>query len=91
MLSRLTLPALIGLSTLPQFGQGAAGSLSKSYRADLLSVYQAALQNDPQLSAARHAFQGQAESVPQALSGLLPNLSVGTEKRLPGWFETALS
>jgi outer membrane protein len=45
--------------------------------AELLAVYQAASINDAQLSSARHAFQAQTEAVPQARSGLLPNLTAG--------------
>ncbi len=45
--------------------------------ADLLSVYQAAFRNDAQLSAARHAYRAQIEAVPQARSGLLPNVTAG--------------
>lgn len=46
-------------------------------RADLLGVYQAALDNDAQLAAARHAYQAQREAVPQARAGLLPSLTAG--------------
>lgn len=52
-------------------------SYGGKHRADLMGVYQAALANDAQLSAARHAFQAQREAVPQARAGLLPNLSAG--------------
>lgn len=44
---------------------------------DLLSVYEAATLNDPQLSAARHAYQAQLEAVPQARAGLLPQITAG--------------
>lgn len=45
--------------------------------ADLLGVYQAASQNDAQLSAARHAYRAQIEAVPQARAGLLPEVTAG--------------
>ncbi|TNF83814.1 TolC family outer membrane protein [Pseudomonas sp. ICMP22404] len=45
--------------------------------ADLLGVYQSAFNNDAQLAAARHAYLAQREAVPQARSGLLPNLTAG--------------
>lgn len=49
---------------------------SRSETIDLSGVYQLAIVNDPQLSAAEAAFQAQSEVVPQALAGLLPNLSL---------------
>jgi len=45
--------------------------------ADLLGVYEAAKQSDPQISAARHAYQAQLEAVPQARAGLLPEITAG--------------
>ncbi|MCP1456099.1 TolC family outer membrane protein [Pseudomonas kilonensis] len=48
-----------------------------SVHADLIGVYQSAFQSDAQLSAARHAYLAQREAVPQARSGLLPNLTAG--------------
>ncbi len=60
----------------------AQGASESGARADLLGVYQAAVQNDPQLSAARHAFKGQAQAVPQAVAGLLPNISAGTKTEI---------
>lgn len=45
--------------------------------ADLLAVYEAATLSDPQLSAARHAYQAQLEAVPQARAGLLPQITAG--------------
>lgn len=50
---------------------------SSSAHADLIGVYQSAFQSDAQLSAARHAYLAQREAVPQARSGLLPNLTAG--------------
>src|SRR5215471_15406334 len=43
---------------------------------DLLSVYQRALQNDPQLKEAEATRLAALESKPQALAALLPQLSV---------------
>lgn len=60
----------------------AAADKEEAHRADLLGVYRAALVNDPQLSAARHAFKGQSEAVPQAMSGLLPTISAGTKTEI---------
>lgn len=45
--------------------------------ADLLGVYQSALDNDAKLSAAHHAYLVQREAIPQARSGLLPNITAG--------------
>ncbi|WP_122665913.1 TolC family outer membrane protein [Pseudomonas viridiflava] len=50
--------------------------------ADLLAVYRAAVENDSKLSAARHAYQAQREAIPQAQSGLLPNLTAGATTEL---------
>lgn len=46
-------------------------------RADLLTVYQQAMANDAQLSAARHEYLALREVAPQAKAGLLPTLSAG--------------
>lgn len=46
-------------------------------QADLVGVYKSAVQNDVQLSAARHNYLAQLEMIPQARSGLLPNLAAG--------------
>lgn len=50
--------------------------------ADLLGVYQSALDNDAKLSAARHAYLAQRETIPQARSGLLPNITAGATSEL---------
>lgn len=55
---------------------------AEQYRADLLGFYNAALVNDAQLSAARHAYQAQREAVPQARAGLLPTLSAGARNEV---------
>ena len=50
--------------------------------ADLLAVYQRALQNDPQLKEAEATRLAALESKPQALAALLPQLSgSGTHPR----------
>jgi outer membrane protein len=41
---------------------------------DMLSVYQLAVQSDPQLSAAKAAYQATLEVIPQSRAALLPNL-----------------
>lgn len=68
------LPAVLLLATFESVG---APNFDARYRATLLSVYELAVENDAQLSAARHAFQASREAVPQARAGLLPNLSAG--------------
>jgi outer membrane protein len=55
----------------------AATHLAPMQHADLLSVYQAAALSDAKISAARHAYQAQTESIPQARSGLMPNATAG--------------
>ena len=41
---------------------------------DMLSVYQLAMQSDPQLQAAKAAYQATMEVIPQSRAALLPNL-----------------
>lgn len=72
---RTSLPAFLLLLC---HGQAEAYSRSdESSVADLLGVYEAATQSDPQLSGARHAYQAQLEAVPQARAGLLPEITAG--------------
>src|SRR6202140_5207182 len=59
------------LLTLFAFCLGAASAPA----ADLLAVYQRALQNDPQLREAEATRLAALEAKPQALSALLPQLS----------------
>lgn len=47
------------------------------YAADLSSIYDLSVQNDPQLGAAQALYFSQAEIVSQARSGLLPFVSIG--------------
>lgn len=54
-----------------------ATDYTSNSQADILGVYSRAVQNDAKLSAARHAYQAQLETVPQARSGLLPSLTAG--------------
>src|ERR1700704_1581128 len=57
-------------------------SVSRAPAADLLAVYQRALQNDPQLREAEATRLAALEAKPQAVSALLPQLSgTGTVSR----------
>ncbi len=67
MTSRVHLLAACGLSL---FALGAQG-------ADLVAVYQRALQNDPQIREADANRLASLESKPQALAALLPQISAG--------------
>ena len=57
-------------------GLGALGVADAAGAADLVEVYQRALQNDPQLREAEATRLATLEAKPQALSALLPQLSV---------------
>ena len=46
---------------------------------DLIGVYKAAVQNNADLAAAQANLAAQQESVPQALSALLPQLNAGAD------------
>lgn len=64
--------------------------------ANLSDVYELAVNNDPQLAAAKASYMASRESVPQARSGLLPNISVSgtttnTSRTTPTILETGLS
>ncbi len=63
---------ILALATMPAFADPGA------QRAELLQVYRQAVEHDAQLSAARHEYQAQRESVPQARAGLLPTLNAGS-------------
>src|SRR6202042_1808077 len=57
-------------------------SVSSAPAADLLAVYQRALQNDPQLREAEATRLAALEAKPQALAAMLPQLSAnGTVSR----------
>ena len=45
--------------------------------ADLAEIYHLAMENDPQLGAAKAVFLSRSEAVPQGRAGLLPNITVG--------------
>lgn len=45
--------------------------------ANLANIYDLAVNNDPQLAAARATYMAAQQGVPQARAGLLPNVSVG--------------
>lgn len=73
MLRRLTL--VLAVAAVTQGGAWAAQA--PSVRTDLLTVYQEATANNADLAAARADYLARREIVPQARSGLLPNLSAG--------------
>jgi outer membrane protein len=61
----------------------------RAFGEDLLEVYREALQSDPTLAAARANWQATQERVPQARSGLLPNVSLSIAPNL-NYFGTNL-
>ncbi len=65
----------IALSSAPTLLQ--AEPAAPSPRADLIGVYQQALENNADLAAARADYLARKEVVPQARSGLLPQLNGG--------------
>lgn len=73
MLRRLTLAAAVAAASCTW----AFADTQPAARSDLLSVYQQAALNNADLAAARAEFNALQERVPQARSGLLPNLSGG--------------
>ncbi|MBV2135155.1 TolC family outer membrane protein [Pseudomonas sp. MAP12] len=73
MLRRLALA--IALAGVP--GLLLAEQQAPSTRADLIGVYQQALENNADLAAARADYLARKEVVPQARSGLLPQLNGG--------------
>ena len=58
---------------------------------DLLQIYREAQQNDPTLAAARASWVASQEKVPQARSGLLPNVSASGAANLNNFDETVHS
>ncbi|RRV09451.1 channel protein TolC [Pseudomonas sp. v388] len=56
-----------------------AADLPPPTQTGLVSVYQQAVDNNADLAAARADYQARKEGVPQARSGLLPNLSAGAQ------------
>jgi len=50
-------------------------TLAESERTDLIQIYNEAILNDAQLSAARHHYESFKEKIPQARAGLLPTIN----------------
>lgn len=61
---------------------GHAATDSMHEHADLLGVYRDAVTNDAKLAVARHSYLAQREALPQARSGLLPNLTAGATSEI---------
>jgi outer membrane protein len=74
MLRRLSLALAV---TSAATGLAWAEQAPLSTKTDLVTVYQEAADNNADLAAARADYQARREVVPQARSGLLPNLSAG--------------
>jgi len=74
MLSNSPLP----LALLCVVGMGLGGAEGAfAAQANLIDVYSEAVQNDPDLGAAKAEYAARREVVPQARAALLPNLSAG--------------
>ncbi|WP_137887086.1 TolC family outer membrane protein [Pseudomonas sp. 2FE] len=76
MLRRLSLALAVASASS---GLAWAEEAPLSAKTDLVSVYQEAVNNNADLAAARADYQARKEVVPQARSGLLPNLSAGAD------------
>ncbi|WP_300651371.1 TolC family outer membrane protein [Pseudomonas sp.] len=74
MLRRLSLTLAVAAASV---GMAWAEQAPLSTKTDLVTVYQEAANNNADLAAARADYQARREVVPQARSGLLPNLSAG--------------
>ena len=74
MLRRLSLSVAIAAFSA---GGLQAAEVPLSPRTDLVTVYQEASSNNADIAAARADYKARREVVPQARSGLLPNLSAG--------------
>lgn len=79
-------PGLVRLLALAIALGGSPGLLraeepAPSTRVDLFGVYQEAMRNNADLAAARADYQARKEVVPQARSGLLPQLNGGASVR----------
>lgn len=74
MLRRLSLALAVASASM---GTAWADTAPLSTKTDLISVYQEAANNNADLAAARADYKARREVVPQARSGLLPNLSAG--------------
>jgi len=76
MLRRLSLALAVASASV---GTAWADTAPLSTKTDLISVYQEAANNNADLAAARADYNARREVVPQARSGLLPNLSAGAD------------
>ncbi|WP_079203355.1 TolC family outer membrane protein [Pseudomonas sp. CC6-YY-74] len=74
MLRRLSLTLAVAAASV---GMAWAEQAPLSTKTNLVTVYQEAANNNADLAAARADYQARREVVPQARSGLLPNLSAG--------------
>ena len=74
-----SLPRRFGLLTLALAATLAAGGTAAE---DLLQIYREAQKSDPQIAAARAGWEATQERVPQARSGLLPNVSAIGRRQL---------
>ncbi|MDA7084934.1 TolC family outer membrane protein [Pseudomonas sp. SA3-5] len=74
MLRRLSLTLAVAAASA---GMAWAEQAPLSTKTNLVTVYQEAANNNADLAAARADYQARREVVPQARSGLLPNLSAG--------------
>jgi outer membrane protein len=57
----------------------ALGMLQATYATDLMDIYKQALDNDPQFKQAYNTYMSNKEAVPQAMSALLPQVTLGGE------------
>lgn len=57
----------------------ALGFGSPCLAADLIEIYHQSLQNDPTFKAAYSTFMSNTQAIPQAISGLLPQVTVGAQ------------
>ncbi|WP_172143491.1 TolC family outer membrane protein [Pseudomonas tumuqii] len=76
MLRRLSLALAVASASV---ATAWAEQAPPSAKTDLVTVYQQATANNADLAAARADYQARREVVPQARSGLLPNLSAGAD------------
>lgn len=58
------------------FGAALTAAAVNAYAANVADVYQAAVENDPVLGAAKQDYAARREIVPQTRAGLLPNISL---------------
>jgi len=70
---------LVALSLVIVQGSTNANELAEP-KTDLYTLFEQAVTHDPELSAARAARMAASEALPQARSGLLPNLSMSAEQ-----------